>query len=276
MRARWLVPAAFALAMIPPALAGDTDKPAAPEKKDAAAEKAAQPKQIPAKDAPAKETPPKDAKDAPAKKPAPALVRPAPKSLDEALRRMAGVKVNVNFTDISFKEAVDYLHRVAGFNVIVSPVLQNKGLDGISPVTLSLKDVSLKQVADLLAQFTGTRMKFADGILQFTTPEDARGKPVLRIYLIGDVTMRLHNFPGPDLNLRPSNSDFEPEPESDVPNAFSDPQKVVDMIQKIVAEDTWDDADVSISADENKLIVRQYPEVHREIARVIALLRGAR
>jgi hypothetical protein len=275
MRARWCLPATLVLALSVPVRAGDGDKPAEPAK-PAAPEKAAPPKEKDKDKSPDA----KDAKDAAAKKPAVAapavLARPAPKDLDEALRRLAGLKVNVNFADIAFTDAVEYVHRIAGFNVMVAPVLSAKGLDGIRPITMTLSEVSLRQVAELLAQFSGTKLKFADGILQFTTPEDARGKPVLRIYLIGDVTMRLHNFPGPDLNLRPAKQEFEPEPETDVPNAWSDPQKVVEMIQKTVAEDTWGDKDVSISADENKLIVRQYPEVHKEIARLIALLRAAR
>lgn len=271
MRARWLVPATLLLALSVPGWAGDGDKPAEPAKPAA-----------PVKPAPPKQAA-KDAKDAAEKKPATpavsspvALVRPAPKDFDDAMRRLAKIKVNVNFNDIAFADAVEYFHRVAGFNVIVSPVLQNKGVEGIRPLTLTLTEVSLKQVAELVAQFTGTKLKFADGILEFTTPEDARGKPVLHIYLIGDVTMRLHNFPGPDLDLRPAKQEFTPEPESDVPNAWSDPQKIIDMIQKTVAEETWGDKDVSISADENKLIVKQYPEVQKQVARLIALLRAAR
>jgi hypothetical protein len=99
---------------------------------------------------------------------------------------------------------------------------------------------------------------------------------VLRIYAIGDVTMPLRNFPGPDLNLRPAHAEFEEEQESEVPSAWSDPNKVVEMIQKLCGEETWTDKDVSISADQNKLIVRQYPEVHRQIARLIMLLRASR
>jgi hypothetical protein len=33
---------------------------------------------------------------------------------------------------------------------------------------------------------------------------------------------------------------------------------------------------VSISADERKLVVRQYAEVHREISRLLAVLRAAK
>lgn len=267
MRDRWWTAVApvlaFALSVLVLAasvLAADTEKPAVAAKAAAAKD---------AKDG----KDPKDAK--PAAAPVP-LVRPAPKDLDEALRRLARVKVTVKFKETPFAEAVDYVRRVAGFNVIVSPVLSAKGLDGIAPLTMTLNDVSLRQVAELVAQFSATKFKFEGGILEFTTPEDARGKPVLRIYAIGDVTMKLRNFPGPDVNLRPSGSDFEDEPESEVDNAWSDPQKVIDLIQKTCSEATWADKDVSISADEHKLVVKQYPDVHREIVRLLWMLRSAR
>ncbi len=247
-----LVVAAAAL----PGMAGDEERPA------------------PKPDAKAK------AADSRAPEPAPepprvALVRPAPRTLDEALRRLGAIKVTVQFKDAKFDEVVQFIGRVAGFNVIVAPALQPQ-VEGIAPVTMQLRDVSLRQLADLLTQFTKTAVKFEDGLFQFTTPKDARGKPVLRIYGIGELTMPLHNFPGPDLNLRPAKAEFEEEKESDAPTAFSDPQKIVEMIQKLCGEDTWSDEGVSISADETKLIVRTYPEVHRQIARIITLLLATR
>jgi hypothetical protein len=205
-----------------------------------------------------------------------ALQRPAPKDLDEAMKRLAHVRVNVAFKETSFEDVVDYVRRVAGFNVMVSPVLQSKGADGVKPFTMTLTDVTLRQLVELTAKIAGAGVKFADGVLQFTTPEDARGKPVLRIFSIADLTMRLRNFPGPELDLHPANYEMPEDPETDVPNAWSDPNKVIEMIQKMCGEGTWEDKDVSIAADEHKLIVKQYPEVHREIARLIGALRGAR
>jgi type II secretory pathway component GspD/PulD (secretin) len=255
MRALWM--AAVIVALGGTGLAGDGDKPASPK---------------PA--VPAEKKDPKPAAAAP--KPPVALTRPAPRDFDEAMRRLAHVKVSVKFTDAPVGDVVDYIRRVAGFNVIVSPVLQQKGLDAIKPLTMSLNEVSLKQVSELVGQLTSMKFKFADGMLQLTTPEDARGKPVLRIISIGDLTMPIHNFPGPELDLRPSKSEATPDPETDVENAWSDPQKVIDLIQKMCAPETWGDADVSISADANKLIVRQYPEVQKEIQRLVMMLRGAR
>ena len=274
MRGRRLLLASLVLGLALPVLAGDGDKPPVPP--DA--------KKPPETKAPAADK--KDAKDAAAKDKAKQeqekavaaalAARPAPRDLDDAMRRLGRTRVNVIFKETSFTEAVEYIRRLANFNVIVSPVLQNQGVDGIRPITMSLTDVSLKQVVDLVAQASGTKLKCEDGILQFTTPQDARGKPVLRIYAIGDVTMPLRNFPGPDLNLRPAHAEFEDEKESDVESAWSNPDKIVEMIQKMCGEETWTDKDVSISADQNKLIVRQYPEVHRQIARLIMLLRASR
>ena len=55
-----------------------------------------------------------------------------------------------------------------------------------------------------------------------------------------------------------------------------DPNKVIEMIQKMCSPETWEDKDVSISADANKLVVRQYPSVQKEIMHLLALLRASR
>ena len=215
------------------------------------------------------------AKEAEAKKRA-VLARPAPRSLSEARRRLAAILVDVDFKDMEMREAVAFIGRIAGFNVIVGPELQRDGLDSLPKITLRLRQASLATVADLVARFSGTEMALADGIVSFTTPEAARGTPVLHIYSIAELTAVLHNFPGPDLNLRPSGAEFEQEEISEVDNPYADPEKVVEMLKEFVAAETWEDKDISISADSSKLIVRQYPAVHRKIARFLAMLRAAR
>lgn len=205
------------------------------------------------------------------------LRRPAPKSLSEALRRLAHVRVDVDFREMSLSEAVRFIGEVADFNVIVGPELQrDQGEEGLPKITLKLRNATLKQVADLVARFTNTKMAYSGGILSFTTPEAARGKPVLRIYSIGDITAPIRNFPGPDMNLRPSGAEFEPEEESEVENALGDPQNIVDMLQELVETQSWEDEGVSIWSDDRKLVIRQYPQVHRKIARLLSLLRAAR
>ncbi len=204
------------------------------------------------------------------------LRQPAPRSLAEAARRLDRIRVDVEFHEASFQRVVEHIGGVATFNVIIAPALQADGLEGVSPITLKLKQVTLKQVTELVAKITGTSLKLRNRILQFTTKKDARGKPVLRIYSVAVLTAPIRNFPGPDLNLRPSGSEFEPEESTLVENSFEDPERIVEMIRELVAEDTWEDDDVSIAVMNGKLIVRQYRGVHRKIARLLAVLRSAR
>ncbi len=204
------------------------------------------------------------------------LQRPAPRSLSEARRRMAAIKVDIDFRGMDAADAIEFIGRMAGFNVILGPEVQREGLDALPQITLKLRKASLRTVADLVARFTRTKMMLTGGIVSFTTPEAARGKPVLRIYAIGELTFVLRNFPGPDMNLRPSGAEFEMEEQTDVENPFSDPERVVDMLKEFVASKTWEDESVSIWADERKLVVRQYPEVQRKIARFLMLLNASR
>lgn len=202
--------------------------------------------------------------------------RAAPRSLSEAYRRMARIRVNLEFKEATLTQIAEYVGAVADFNVIVAPALQAKGLDEVGTVTFKLKQVTLKQVVTLTAQMTGTSIKLENGILQFTTKKDARGKPVLRIYSIAVLTAPIRNFPGPDLNLRPAGSEWEREEITEVENSFSDPERVAEMVRELVEPASWEDEKVSIATLNNKLVVRTYKNVHRKIAALLAKLRASR
>jgi hypothetical protein len=192
------------------------------------------------------------------------------------MARLARVRVNVDFEELEFERVVRFISNVAGFDVIVGPELQAKGLADVAPVTLKLREVTLKRLAELVAQFTKTTLHFDKGILQFTTKEAARGKPVMRIYQIAEITQPLRNFPGPDINLRSSGTDFEDEPESEVESSFGSADSIVDMIQRMVEPESWEDDRTSIAAYTGKLVVKTYPDVHRKIARFLNELRANR
>lgn len=276
----------------PAALAGDTPgtgggNPAPPAAKPDPAVKdgGRTPAQDPPKSAPAADAK-SAAKPAPAAKPAenakpvprdlPEIERTSPKSLDDALARLGRLRCDIDFREMSLEDAVDFVSKVGRMNAIVSPALRVQGLDGIPKVTLKLKDVTLRQVAELVAKFSGTKLAVRDGVLLFTTPEEARGEPVLQIYTLSDLTFKLRNFPGPDIRIHLKGVEFEPEKESDVESPFDDPETVIALIKKMTGDGTWEDDDVSIAGDERRLVVRQYPAVHKEIRRLLAVLRAAK
>lgn len=205
-----------------------------------------------------------------------APARAAPKSLEQALAVLEMRRVNVDFRDAELSRAAEFAGQVSGINVILAPALSRNGTDAVPKLTLKLSDVTLRQAVEFAAKLTGTRLVLRDGILQFTTPQDAKGEPVLRIHPLGDLAVKLRNFPGPDIQIRLASAEFEDEKESEVDGGLDDPEEIIEMIRKMTGDGTWDSEDVSISGDARRLVVKQYPDVHREIAKILALLRAAK
>ncbi|MCE9637521.1 MAG: hypothetical protein K8T90_17610 [Planctomycetes bacterium] len=226
--------------------------------------------------APAPAAKPADAK-ASAPTPAPSAQSIiAPRSLDEALRVLERRRADIDFREMAMDDVVSFVAKVGRVNAIVSPEFRLKAQGGLPVVTLKLTDVNLRQVADLIAKTTGSKLILRDGVLQFTTPEDARGKPLLRIFTIAELTFPIRNFPAPDIRLHTGGVRFVQEEESERESPFGDPDHIVELLKKFTGEGTWDDDDVSISADKGKLVVRQYPAVLKEIAAFLAVLRAAK
>ncbi len=192
------------------------------------------------------------------------------------MNRLESTLVNVNFDDTALDDAVRLLQRFTGINLIVSPKLRNE--DGFDEITISLRltKVSAKQALRIMMEFHDLGLVYRGGVLQVTTKEDSRGKPVLRIYSIADLTFPIRDFPGPDLQLRPSGSEFEMEEIPVREDPFEDPQFIVDLIQANVEPETWEAENVGVTSTRKVLLIRQSPAVHAKIARLLMLLRAAK
>jgi len=113
---RRLVPVALLTAFVLVAPAAADDAPAAKRPAVAAAQRPAA----------AADAATRAAAEAEAKKRA-VLAQPAPRSLREARRRLAAIRVDVDFRDMPLTDAVEFIGTLAGFNVIVGPELQKDG-----------------------------------------------------------------------------------------------------------------------------------------------------
>ena len=259
-----LVPVLAAILALPvPVLAGDGDgakeKPKAP--------------------APAPEKP-KEAKAPPApKKPAteaPLATQRSPRTKTEALRILENIVVSVNFDETPVKAIVEHLGVLTGVNIILGPALVQEGDPDLIRVSLRLVKVTARQVLEFVAEDRGLGIGFKSGVLTLTTAKDARGKPVLRLYLLSDITMAIRDFPAPDLMLHPAGAELKPEEETETKPAFSEADDILRILKDTVGTGTWEDEGISATVMKEWLVVRQYEEVQRQIAQVLALLRSAR
>jgi hypothetical protein len=185
-----------------------------------------------------------------------------------------------DFKDKPLADVLAYFTEFTGVNLVLSPtVTADKSPEDLL-VSLTLKKVSVKSALDIILELKGLAAVYRHGVIFVTTKADARGKPVLRIYSIGDLTVRIRDFPAPEIGIHPSGSEgvenmFQHEDEGKE-HAFADPDFIMDLITQNAGEDTWNDKGVSYSANERYLFIRQYPSVHREIAGILDLLRAYR
>ncbi|MCU0725543.1 MAG: hypothetical protein MUE73_07115 [Planctomycetes bacterium] len=204
----------------------------------------------------------------------------APKSLGEQMLLLEGRVVDLDFRDRTLDEVLKFFSDLTEVNLVISPVLQNERPVDELRVTLALSRVSVKTALTVICELKGLAAVYRHGVIMITTPKDARGKPQLRLYSIADLTVRIRDFPAPDIMLRPSGAENFGEiggkEEEGQEHAFADPEFISELITANTGSGTWEDEGVSITANERHLVVRQYPTVHREIDSLLALLRAYR
>ena len=115
----------------------------------------------------------------------------------------------IDFKEVAFADAVDYLRDVTGLNISVNwRALEEAGISKTDPVTLRLKNVTVRQVLKLMLQNVapGKLAYFVDGnVLHVTTLELSRKNMVTRIYHVEDLITDLPQFEqAPNFNLESS------------------------------------------------------------------------
>lgn len=202
----------------------------------------------------------------------------APRELREMMLVLEDRVVSVDFKEKPLAEVLGFFSDYTGVSLVISPLLHEERDVEELAVTLRLSGVSVKTALGVILDLKGLAAVYRYGVIMITTPRDARGKPVLRIYEIGDLTMTLRDFPAPDLMLRPSGAeDFGSVGggvEEGRERAFAEPEFIMDLIVETTGKGTWEDDGVRISVNRRHLVVRTYPTVHREIERLLALLRA--
>ena len=214
----------------------------------------------------------------------PALAGPkkvAPKKARPSLRPTSIVNVlksriipELKMEKASLEQFVRYLRISTGLNIIVNKARIEKDggdVDSIE-VTLDLKNVTAATALKLALQGLELGFRIRGNVLIITSKKDALGKPVLRIYSVADLLVPIRDFPGPDMHIYPSNYEPPEPPEPEVQQNYEGSEELAELIRNFTGKDTWENEGVSIHVFRKHLVIRTYPEVHREIARFLAVL----
>jgi hypothetical protein len=183
------------------------------------------------------------------------------------VNQLNGVRATVAWKDATLADVLKELRVRLSRNFVIAPAAQDRAAIAIS---LELHDVTTAMLIRYLENFLKVRFVFEGGIIFVTTPEDAAKRRLeMRVYDVSDLLYQAPDFPAPPMGIHPGRPAAEPEEPA---REARDSAEVVDLIRTLVGLDKWDAEGTSIVISHRLLIVRNIPEVHAEIRRLIQAL----
>ncbi|MHB1769015.1 MAG: hypothetical protein ACYCUV_14330, partial [Phycisphaerae bacterium] len=103
---------------------------------------------------------------------------------------------------VPMRDAVQYLRNMTGANIFVNwNALQGAGISNITPITLHLRDVSMRKILSVMLQQASPNAALVDyvsqNVLTITTRQEANTHLVTKVYPVGDLVMTVPNFTAP-------------------------------------------------------------------------------
>ena len=129
------------------------------------------------------------------------------------------------------------------------------GISADTPVTRSVKGISLKTALQLILKNLSLTYLIRNGLLQITTPEEAEQQLETKIYPVGDLVL----------------------PEGAPDDAEADFDSLIDLITSTIKPTSWDEVggpgSISQFANRMCLVVSQTMDVHEEIEDLFTQIR---
>jgi type II secretory pathway component GspD/PulD (secretin) len=201
-----------------------------------------------------------------------------PEVIADVRNKLNSMKIDMNYTDEPFDNVLAYLREYTGLNFIVD---KEAGIDTSKTISFKVKGITVSTALRfLLEQMDASYTVTEEKIVVITKPENALGKPILDLYDIRDLVIKLSNFPGPRLELLPGAGagggpgvTFTLE-EPEQPKVSSD--DIVTLITENISPKVWEQSDkYQINMTPNQqLLVSAPADVHKEIREFLTRLRS--
>jgi hypothetical protein len=156
----------------------------------------------------------------------------------------------------------------------ITIVIDKKALESVSAddrkITLELADIKLGNALNIVIDQIGLVKSYKNGILYITTQEKAQGIVSTKTYDVRDITMRITDFPTPEIKLKAQDEGQGPQfdtPKEDPPTT----DDIIEMIEGAVTADWGNTAQITVA--QGQLIITAPREVHKSVANLLDQLR---
>ncbi|MCD4656552.1 MAG: hypothetical protein K8S87_03300 [Planctomycetes bacterium] len=194
------------------------------------------------------------------------------------IEKLQQTKIDVNYDEMSLEDVLADIKTKTGVSVIIDPKSAKEiDIEDIE-ITMKLTEIAAYDLLKAIARHAEMRIVFKYGMVWMVTPEHYYdGRNIVKIYDVRDITMKIRDFPGVSIRLKGNSTgdneiDWVEEEETYEPIIIDD---LEDLIPDFVAKGNWDEnPGASIQQLSGMLIIRQAPEVHYEIMKLLAEIRS--
>lgn len=197
-----------------------------------------------------------------------ALLQQDPAKL-EVESKLSNLKITLDFKDSPLESVVDYLREISGLNVFIDAKVAEKDIR----VSLKVTEISLRSIFSLLLRPHGCEILYREGVVMLMTKEDVADRTIkMELYDCRDILHPIVDFPGVEIMLAVDGSGTftgipEEPPGGEIP--------IAELVRAHTGGTSWDDnPKASVNLQNGLLVVRQTPQVHRQIVRLLNLLRA--
>jgi type II secretory pathway component GspD/PulD (secretin) len=186
---------------------------------------------------------------------------------EEIENRLKNVRVSLDFKNAPLDSVVDYLREISSINMIVDPRVRDKNI----MVSMKVSEISLRSIFGLMLKPHDCGVMVKDGVLQILPKEVIRDRTLkMEIYDCRDILYPIQDFPGVDIALDTGAGIIIQEAAKDAGGEMP----IVELIKAHTGGKSWDeDSKTSCAMQNGLLVVKQTPEVHAQVARLLNLLR---
>lgn len=187
---------------------------------------------------------------------------------DEYQSKLNSLRVTLDFKDAPIDAVIDYLREIADMNIFLDQKVREKNL------TLSIKvtEISLKSVLSLVLKPHGCDTMFKDGVLMVMTKEDIADRLTrMEIYDCRDILYPVQDFPGVEISLAQDSIGAQV---MEVGGGEGGEFPIEELVKAHTGGKSWEEnPKAACSLTNGLLVIKNTPEVHKQVRRLLDMLR---
>lgn len=193
--------------------------------------------------------------------------------------RLENEAITMDFTETPLPEVIEFIKTTTGMNIVIDQsVFVEFPQEDALKVELAVKQLKLSSILNIILSNNNLAYNIKDGIIIISTKKGVAEKPLLKLYDVRDLTGKLTDFKGPQLDL----AEVDPNgqtvgvllaDEDEAPESAITEEQLTELIKSNIDKKSWGEGDRSIDARSGTLIVRQTKSVHNKISNLLEDLR---